>query len=292
MEESTLIEKFHYQKNIVYSVLFFQQLIAGGTHIVAKVVVKDINPVSLTMLRSVMAAAGLYLLVKLRGTKLNFRKEDFRSIIILSFLAIPVNQFLFLYAIKLTTPSNTALLYSTTPAIVLVISNLTGMEKAVFKKNLGIVIPFIGILIVIFERGIDFRSEYKIGHLILVFAVTAWAWYTVKGKSMIPKYGAFKTSAATMIFGTLMFIPVGVFDVVQFDYSALTIHHWGGLFYLAFGTSIFAYLLWYYAHSRIEATKVAIFANLQPVLTTILSVLLLGQIITSGFITGGIVTLI
>lgn len=272
--------------------MFFRSLIASGTHIVAKIVVQDINPVSLTMLRSVMAAAGLYLLVKLRGTKLNFRKEDFKSIIILSFLAIPVNQFLFLYAIKLTTPSSAALLYSTTPAIVLVISNLAGMEKAVFKKILGIVIAFIGILIVIFERGIDFRSEYTIGNLILVFAVTAWSWSTVKGKSMIPKYGAFKTSAATMIFGTLMFIPVGMFDVVQFDYSALTIHHWGGLFYLAFGTSIFAYLLWYYALSRIEATKVAIFANLQPVLTTILSVLLLGQIITSGFIISGIVTLI
>ena len=275
----------------IYFIMIFQSFIASGTHIVAKVVVRDVNPATLTMMRSLLAAVGLYILAKFRGTIFKFYKQDLKNILFLSFLGIPVNQFLFLYAIKLTTPSNAALLYSTTPAMVLIISSIYGTEKIFFKRVVGIIIAFVGILIVIFERGIDLRSDYTVGNIILFFAVIAWALYTVKGKAMIPKYGAFKTSAATMIIGALMFIPIGFFNFIEFDFSKLTIGHWGGIFYLAFGTSIFAYLLWYYALSKIDATKVAVFSNLQPVITTVLSVILLGQIITPFFIIGGVIAI-
>ena len=64
-----------------------------------------------------------------------------------------------------------------------------------------------------------------------------------------------------------MFLPIGIVNTVRFDYASLTWGHWGGLLYLSLGTSIFAYFLWYYALERVEASKVSIFSNLQPVLT-------------------------
>lgn len=157
---------------------------------------------------------------------------------------------------------------------------------------MGVVIAFLGILLVVFERGIDFRSDYTLGNALLVVAVIAWAFYTVRGKPMIMEYGAFPTSAITMIVGTMMFLPIGGASMIHFDYASLTLHHWGGLVYLSIGTSIFAYFLWYYALGRIEASKVAIFANLQPVLTTVLSFVLLGQSISIWFIIGGTIALV
>jgi len=291
LQESTLIEKFHYQKNFVYSVLLFQQLIASGTHIIAKVVVKDIDPVTLTALRSGIAAIGLLLIILIKRTKFRFQKEDYKSILFLSFLAIPVNQFLFLLAIKYTTPTNASLLYGTTPAVVLLISLVTGKERVNWVKGLGVVVAFCGIFIIVFERGIDFSSEYAIGNLLLFVAVIAWALYTIQGRILILRYGAFTTSSITMIFGAIMFIPIGIFNVADFDYSGLTIGHWGGLFYLAMVTSIFAYFLWYYALGRIAATKVAVFSNLQPIFTTILAIVILGQAISTVFIIGGSIAL-
>ncbi|MBI5475671.1 MAG: EamA family transporter [Ignavibacteriales bacterium] len=275
----------------IYFVLIFQQLIASGTHIIAKVVVKDIDPVSLTMLRSGIAAIGLLILMRIRSVKMKFEKRDLKKILLLSALAIPVNQFLFLYAIKYTTPSNAALLYGTTPAMVLVLSIILGREKIKLKRIAGVALAFIGVLIVIFERGLDFGSDYTMGNIIICIAVIAWALYTVQGKEMIIKYGAFKTSSATMVIGTLIFLPVGAWDTINFQYSSLTFYHWLGLLYLAFMTSIFAYVLWYYALSRIEAPRVTIFMNLQPVLTTLLSVIILGQSITTAFLIGGAVAL-
>ncbi len=275
----------------VYFIMLLQSLIASGTHIVAKIVVRDIEPVTLTMLRSGIAAAGLCILAFIRKEKFRFRKEHLGSILLLSFLAIPVNQFLFLTAIRYTTPTNAALFYSTTPALVLVLSSVMGREKVGWKKGLGVLIAFSGVCLIIFERGIDFKSEYMLGNLLLVVAVIAWAYYTVQGRYLILHYGAFKTSITTMVLGTIMFVPIGIFGIADYDFSVLTIHHWSGLLYLSIGTSIIAYLLWYYALSRTTASKVAIFSNLQPILTTILAWTLLGQTITPVFIIGGLIAL-
>ena len=47
----------------VYFLLVFQQIIAGGTHIVAKAVVGEVDAATLTFLRTVIAAAGLWAIV-------------------------------------------------------------------------------------------------------------------------------------------------------------------------------------------------------------------------------------
>jgi drug/metabolite transporter (DMT)-like permease len=277
---------------MVYFVLLFQSLIASGTHIVAKIAVRDISPPTLTMLRSLMAAIPLTAALMIRSSKLNIMKEDYRKIALLSFLAIPVNQFLFLLAMKYTTPANASLLYGTTPAMVLLLSFFMKKETLTLRKGLGVTIAFCGIMLVVFERGVDFRSNYTLGNALLIVAVIAWALYTVHGQPMIVKYGAFPVSALTMIIGTIMFLPIGLIGTISFDFASLTINHWGALLYLSIGTSIFAYFLWYYALGRVAATKVAIFSNLQPILTTILAILLLGQSITAMFVVGGCIALL
>ncbi len=276
---------------VVYFVLIFQQLLASGTHLIAKMVVRDIEPVTLTMLRSVLAAVGLLVYYLVAKKRFQFHKADYKRILWLSLLAIPINQFLFLAGMRYSTPANAALLYGSTPAVVLVVSHFLGKEQITFRKSLGVGVAFLGIALIVFQHGIDFHSGYTFGNLLFLFAVIAWGLYTVQGRSLTIKYGAFPTSAATMILGGVLFMPIGVFGVANFDFSTLTLTHWGGLLYLAIATSVLSYYLWYYALERIEASKVAIFTNIQPVLTTLFSVLLFGQEITAVFVLGGLLAL-
>ena len=275
----------------IYFILFFQSLISSGTHIVAKVVVTGIEPVTLTMLRSFLAMVGLIVIAAVRRTSFRFRREDYPRILLLSVLAIPINQFLFLSAMRLTSPSNAALLYATTPALVLLFSWTAGRERLTWKKGGGVLIAFCGVLIILFQKGVEFRSDYAVGNLLLVIAVIAWALYTVGGRELILRYGAFPTSAATMIIGTLLFLPIGGFRAARYDFTSIGVAQWGGLLYLSMGTSIFAYFLWYYALSRIQASKVAVFSNLQPILTTVMAVLLLHQEVPFMFIVGGMIAI-
>ncbi|MDP2208746.1 MAG: EamA family transporter [Bacteroidota bacterium] len=275
----------------VYFILIFQQLIGSGTHIVSKVMVGDVDPVTLTMLRSLIAAVGFLIISFFRKTIFKFDKSDYPMIFFLAVLAIYLNQFVFLSSLKFTTPANASLLYATTPTMVLILSYFFFNEKLTFTKTLGIAVALLGILLVVFDRGIDLKSEYTLGNLMLIGAVLSWSMYTVFGKKLILKYGAFKTSSATMILGSFIFLPFGMFGVFNFDFSNLDTVDIGGILYLGLGTSLLGYGLWYYALGKIDTSKVAIFTNLQPVITTILSVVLLGTTITPIFVIGGVIAI-
>lgn len=271
----------------VYLVLLVQSLFASGTHLVAKVAARDVEPFTLTLVRSLIAASAVSLLLLLRGRFPRIRREDWPLVLFLAFLAIPLNQFLFLFGIRSTTPSNAALLYATTPILVVLFSRWLLGERLTGRKLVGVGLGFAGVAVVILERGVDASMEYVHGNLIIYVAVLAWGLYTVLGKRLIVQYGPLDASAITLLAGTLMFLPIGILPALRFDYGSIGAWTWGQILYLGLITSVVAYLMWYYALARVEAGKVALFANLQPILTTVLAVLLLGQDVTVQFVLGG-----
>jgi len=142
----------------VYILLVIQQLIAGGTHIVAKAVVGEIDAATLTFLRTVIAAAGLWAMARIRSGPLNIERRDWGAMVFLGFVGVALNQFLYLYGMKFSTAANGALLYAATPVFVLVLSRFVQQEKMKPVKTFGILLAFVGISIVIFERGVDLSS--------------------------------------------------------------------------------------------------------------------------------------
>ncbi len=273
----------------IYVVLVIQLLFASGTHIVAKAVTGKVDAVPLTFFRAVLSSTALMLLAYAREHARTIDREDWKHLMWLGFLGLPVNQFLYLYGIHYTTAANGALLYATTPAFVLVLSHYMLGEKITRKKFLGVTLAFIGVTIVIFERGIDLSSKYTYGNLVILVAVIAWALYTIKGRPMILKYGALRTTSLSMTLGAAMFFPVGLFSAISFPYGELTSSHWMGILYLAFGTSVVGYFLWYYALGKIETSKVAVFTNGQPIVATIMALIFLDYTITASFVIGGII---
>jgi len=276
----------------IYLIVLLQIFIAGGTHIVAKAVVRDVDAVTLTFLRSLISSAGLSLFLLTQGHRLKIAREDWKQLAMLGFLGIPVNQFFYLYGLKFSTAANGALLYATTPVFILVLSSVVLKERMTKRKTIGILLAFAGVAIVVFERGVDFSSEYTFGNLMILIAVLAWALFTIYGKPMILKYGAMQTTSVAMLTGTVIFLPIGLLFSLGFPYSQLGSGHWAGILYLGIGTSIFGYLLWYYALGRIEASKLAVFANGQPIVATLLSLIFLDYTLTAPFILGGVVTMI
>ncbi len=275
----------------IYLVVLIQILIAGGTHIVAKVVLRDVDAVTLTFVRSLISTVGLGMFLLVTRSSVKIERRDWLRLALLGLLGLPINQFFYLYGMKFSTAANGALLYATTPVFILVLSHFVLNERVTPKKSLGILVAFVGVAIVIFERGVDFSSEYTFGNLMILIAVVAWALFTIFGKPMILKYGAMRTTSLALILGTLIFFPVGATMSLGYPYARLTAAHWAGILYLGVGTSIVGYILWYYALGRIEASKLAVFANGQPIVATLLSVVFLNSSITGSFVLGGIITI-
>jgi len=276
----------------LYPVILLQQFIASGTFLAAKVALRDIPPLDMAFLRFVIAAVILWPLGERwrRGRKIE--RADNLKLWGLGILAIPVNQALFLYGLQWTTAGHSALLYGLTPMFVLILAAWRLSEPITLWRSVGIVIAFVGVVIVLLEQGIALAPSQFLGDLLILVAVVAWAYYTVLGKPLIKKYGAMVVTARAMCYGTLLFIPIGLYSIGDFTPSTVALDAWLGLLYCALFTSVVAYTLWYWALHFIDAAQVAVFNNLQPVIAAFLGWLLLSEPLTATFIAGGVLVLI
>ena len=282
----------------VYLVLFIQQLIASSTHLIGKSLTTDINPLLVVLLRAcfTISAFGIWIFFN-RKRLPAFDRADLPRLMLLGLINIPVNQLLFLSGLKHTTPPNASLLYALTPAFVFAIALVRRTEKATLWKLLGIGAALTGAAIVLFERGVDFGSEFFLGNVLVFFASLSWAFYTIMGRRFIVKYGAFYATALTMFSGFAMYLPVYFvsqlfFTPVETSLADISPSLWLQLFYIGVITSGVGYGLWYYALSRIEASKVAVFNNCQPIMTTVLAIVFLSQTPTPIFLVGGTIAII
>ncbi len=277
---------------MVEFLLFIQQALASGTHIVAKSLTYDVNPQVALFFRGMIASilfAGWMLLRRKKMKKPD--RRDIPVMLILGLINLPVNQFLFLTAISLTSPPNVALAYALTPAFVLIIALTFLKESASMLKITGVLLAIGGTVLVISENGIDFSTDSTLGDILVLIASFSWALYTVIGKNFTRKYGAIQATAMATITGWILYLPIFYFLPVKIELADISTVNWLQLLYIGGITSVVAYALWYYALTKSEASKVAVFNNVQPILTTIFSIFFFGQIISWQFIIGGTIVI-
>ena len=276
----------------VYGVMVIQQLIAASTHFIAKFANEGADPFTIVFLRGVMCVMAFAVILFWQRKSLRaIDREDWKLILLLGALNIPLNQVLFVSGLRFTVPANAALAYALVPAFVLVFSVLFFGEKTTVRKTIGIAIAFLGTILVLFERGIDLTSDFFLGNILELAAAISWAWYSLLGQRLAQKYGAIYATGLTMISGMAWYSLIFPFlptTTPLMGISSMTLFYTA---YLGLLVSVLGYWLWYYALARIPASNVAVFSNLQPVLVTIATVIVFGTSPSLLFFLGGILVL-
>ncbi len=274
-----------------YIILVVQILFSSGTYIIANAATQTVPAANLTFLRTIIS--GVVYLVYLLYARLPFRYRgrDLALLLILGFLSVPINQFAFLYGVKYTTATEAAILYSTTPILVLIVSSIYLKERITLPKIAGTLMAFIGVAAIVLEKGLRIGISHLKGDIFVFLAVIAWTLYTTLGRKLILRHGAINSTIYTALIGSAMFLPIGIWSSFGYNYSSLSTGQWGEIVYLSLITSIVGYVLWYYALGKIEASRVAVFTNGQPVTTAILAYIFLGQGISLTFAFGAAVTI-
>jgi drug/metabolite transporter (DMT)-like permease len=270
---------------LIYPLIIVGQLIAGGTFPIAKIAVNSIEPFTLALLRFGIASVAMLLIIIATGRVRKIERGDWLRFVMIGLLAVPLNQLLFLYGLKFTTAGRSALYYGATPIFVFLMAILYLNEKVTPLKIIGIAASFAGVAVIL--RGGRMDEGMLFGDFLVILAVIAWAAYTVFGKSLLRKYGSLTVTAYALIIGTLAYLPIGIIPAIRFDYSQVPDAAWLSLLYIAIMTSVVSYSIWYWALARMEASKLAIFQNLQPVFAAILSMLVVSETFGFDFYLGG-----
>lgn len=250
-----------------------------------------IGPLAVALLRFTIASTVLLSMQRVRGPWPGIERKDFARILLLAFLVVPINQGFFLFGLARSTASHASLLYALTPLAVLLLARRMLGEGAVMSKLAGTAVAFAGVAIILLERGLAHEREVLVGDLMLLVAVFAWALYTVLSKPLTMRYGAMPVTTWSIVAGTVFTLPAYLIPGAVPPLSAIRLEVWGGILYLAVGTSVVAYPLWMYALKHLDASKVAITTNLQPILTAILSWIVFRERFTPGFLIGAALVL-
>jgi len=277
----------------MYWIILLQQAFAATTHIVARGAATSGEPIVIVFVRGVLATITFGIAVWLTRSKSlplsvqnfhhwwKFVKPDLPRLLVLGALNMLGNQLLFVTGLKYTVPPNAALAYALTPTFVLVISVVWFAERATTKKLMGIGLAFVGVLMVLFEKGIVLGQDVMYGNMIELTAAFSWALYSVLGRSLTRKYGALRCVTLTMVTGMVLYVPFLVVMMlwgnVPFLLGEISLTLWLQIVYLALIATCLSFFLWFYVLGKTEASKVAVFSNLQPILTTVFSILLFGE---------------
>lgn len=282
----------------------------AGNFIVGKIALREWSPLPLALVRVSIAATILLLLYALRrrpraapavagpntGTaatrSARFARRDWLKFIELGLYGVALNQVLFTVGLNYTTVAHSSLVISLSPIVVLILTRLRGLEELTGLKILGVGLAFLGVTILVLERGLSLHAGTLRGDLITFFGTFAFALYTVAGKEVSRRYDSLALNAFTFLAGALIVLPVGLAALLRFDWSRLSWHGWAAMLYMAVFASVVAYLIYYEALRIISASRVIAFSYLHPVLVTLGGVIILAEPLTMHVVMGGAIVLL
>ncbi|MDQ1352870.1 MAG: EamA family transporter [Acidobacteriota bacterium] len=280
------------QSNVyLIPILVFQQSLGGLAYPIAKYGLSMIDPFTVAFYRFVISAIVLLGITRLRSPRPPIEKKDYWRIIGLGCLIIPFNQLMYLYGQSMTGAGHGAMLFATTPIWLFLAALVFFKEKFVWRRAVGVTLGLMGVAIIMAYGAIELGTKYLLGDLIILIAVFAWVAYTIFGRPLVIKYGAFRVTAYALSSGALLYFPFGLYHVLKFDYSKPTAGAWLAVLYLALGLSVAAYVLWYWLIKHIEATRIAVFQNVQPIIASVAAFLFLAEPLGWPFLIGGAVVL-
>ena len=280
------------QRLVVWSLMGSHVCIASGGFIFVKVALYEFTPLALGFWRLSIGLIALLALSATFGKTPRVERADRWKIAWLAFLAVPINQVGYIIGMNYTVPSHAAILYGSTAVFAILFSTWLGHEKLRRSRIFAICMCVSGVIVVVSgSRTVMGGSENVAGDLLVGAGMIAWAGYTALAKPIVVKYGALRATTLCLIVGTLMSLPFLTPSAIAQDYAVVTWRGWGGALYAGLLLTCVAYTIWFTLLKRIDPSQVAIVTSGQPVVTTALSTLILGEVISANLVIGGLLVI-
>lgn len=249
------------------------------------------DPVTLGMLRFGMG--GMLMLVfgsilKQRGLFLLSVKD----VIVLAFLGLlgTALMAIFLFTAQKTVSSvNSSMIEALSPLLIFVL-NLCLTKRFSFLQAAGLLFGFGGCLMVLKVITFDgfYLESYQFGDFLILCSSLCWSLYSVLGRSVILRVGAYKFTAWTMLFGAVWLL------IIDFaDYSSMiwpkTGYAWVLIGYFAAFPAAVAFYAWNAAQKYISLALLSLSEYFTPFCTALIALIWLGERITVSQLIGALI---
>ncbi len=258
-----------------HAALILVSFVYGGNYSIAKIAMDaNLPPLAFILLR-VIAGLILFWVFHTLFVREKVERKDFGRIFLCAVFGIALTQMLAFTGLHYTTPINAALITTTVPILVLVISALMLGEAITGRKILGIFLGAAGaIALIAYGKDIQFARNQTFGNILVVCNSTAFAIYLVLVKTLMRKYHPFTVIKWMFTFGIVLVLPFGLREFQTTAWETFTPEVWLAIGYVLVGTTFLAYLLNAFALKTVNASVVSIYVYLQPMIAAVIAILL------------------
>ena len=254
----------------------------GATPVATKAAVATIDPVLVGMLRTVLAGLAAIPVIVLLGIR---PPSGRRAVGLLAlsavcgFVGFPI---LFSLGQMFTSAAHGALILGALPLF-------TGIFAAILERRLpgrrwwiGCAIAFSGEVFLITSRsGFDGDGSGLFGDaVILSSALLASLGYVTGARLSQSGYGTWGTTFWGILAASVVLLPAIPFAWTGSVWAEAGAVGWGAVAYLAIGSTILAYVAWYWALSTGGIARIGLFQFFQPMVGVVLAVVLLSEGVT------------
>jgi drug/metabolite transporter (DMT)-like permease len=194
-----------------------------------------------------------------------------------------------------STATNAALLITVEPVSLILLSPLFLGERLTCRELVGATLTLAGATLVVLNGvpglSVSIAPHWR-GDLLLVLSGLAYAAYSLIGRSVLARHAALPVTTWSMLWGLAAMVPLGALEWLgghrpRWSAAALI-----GTAYLGVVITALGYLVWNWVLERVEAPRLALFVNVQPVVGACLGIWWLGEPLTAFTVIGGALVLV
>lgn len=276
---------------VLYALILLMVAFWSGNYVAGKVALREMPAMMLAGVR--IGMAGLMILPVFFSSRAEARppRRGALRLLVLGLLGVTLNQVFFIVGLSRTSVAHAALIIGLTPILVLLLACLRGQERMTVRKAAGLAIAFAGLAVLKAFEPAGVAGPTWLGDFIVFLAALAFALFTVFGKEVSKQYSSVTMNTVAYVAGGVALAPVTVWEAAHHPFGVISAAAWIAAAYMALFPSVVAYLIYYYALTRIAASRVAAFSYLQPVFALGLGAALLHERVATPEIAGGLVIL-
>lgn len=277
--------------------LIISNIIWGAAPPIFKLALTNIPPFSLAFLRFGIATILLLpFLYRLDYWKVN--KRDWLLFLQNALYGVTFNISFFFLGLRLAPSINASIIAAASSIFTTLLAVIFISEKPALKTLFGNLIGFIGVLIIILSPlsnyQININKGELIGNIFLVLATLSAAAQAVTSRKLALKYRSRTFTFYSFLIGATSFFPFALMELFSNPSWPLYLDLRGisGLIFGAVFSSFIAYSIWGYAAEKITASEIGLYMYINPVITVLIAIPLLGEKITFPFIIGTVLAIL
>ncbi|MHA2066602.1 MAG: DMT family transporter [Candidatus Thorarchaeota archaeon] len=266
--------------------------------IFAKIVFVELTPITFVALRYTLACPILIPMahsVRRRQESPDDPRKHWKVLVAAGLAGPFVSQVMQYIGLNMTTASDAVLLLNFTPVFAVILAAVVLDERITVTKLLGLTMATFGAIIIVFNPALVdplISPTRLIGDIMIIASTFFFAINAIIGKIAVKSV----SSVSVTLYSTLSAVPflwlsAAIFEDLSVLFT-LSLQAWVIVMWIGFVNTALAFMLYYESMKHIEASKVQIALNLIGVWGVLLSIPILGEIISPLQILGGAITVI